>query len=105
MIAMLFPPAFAGLSLLLTTAAAATDCRTRRVPDAIVALVLIPTALAVLLSGDPTQTAISALLGAALMAMPLLILHLAAPASMGFGDVKLAAALGAAIGLLAPMLA
>jgi leader peptidase (prepilin peptidase)/N-methyltransferase len=34
------------------------------------------------------------------MAAPLLILHLASPASMGFGDVKLALLVGAAVGAL-----
>ena len=35
------------------------------------------------------------------MAMPLLVLHLVAPRSMGFGDVKAALVLGAAVGTLA----
>ena len=38
--------------------------------------------------------------GAALMAAPLLVLHLVSPPSMGFGDVKLALLLGAAVGVL-----
>jgi leader peptidase (prepilin peptidase)/N-methyltransferase len=40
------------------------------------------------------------LLGAAAFAGPLLIVHAANPGAMGFGDVKLAAVLGAALGLV-----
>ena len=32
------------------------------------------------------------------MALPLLLMHLASPSSMGFGDVKLAVVVGAAVG-------
>jgi leader peptidase (prepilin peptidase)/N-methyltransferase len=39
------------------------------------------------------------------MAVPLLVLHLVTPAAMGFGDVKLAVALGAGLGVLEPKLA
>jgi leader peptidase (prepilin peptidase)/N-methyltransferase len=39
------------------------------------------------------------------MALPLVLVHLVSPAAMGFGDVKLAVALGAAAGLIAPGLA
>jgi len=42
--------------------------------------------------------------GAAILAGPLLVAHLASPAAMGFGDVKLAVALGAALGLVDPTL-
>ena len=38
------------------------------------------------------------LLGAAVMAGPILLLHLVSPASMGFGDVKASLVLGAAVG-------
>ena len=37
--------------------------------------------------------------GALAMALPLLVLHLATPQAMGFGDVKLAVVLGAAVGV------
>src|SRR5262245_51596122 len=105
MIAMLFPPALAGISFLPAAAAAVADRRTRRIPDVLVALAFVPSALAVVLSHHPTHLAFSAASGAALMALPLLILHLVSPAAMGFGDVKLAAALGATIGVLQPVLA
>ena len=45
------------------------------------------------------------MLGALFLATPLLVLHLIAPTSMGFGDVKAAAALGATLGLIQPELA
>ena len=38
--------------------------------------------------------------GALVMAMPLLALHVASPDAMGFGDVKAALVLGAAIGTI-----
>jgi leader peptidase (prepilin peptidase)/N-methyltransferase len=43
--------------------------------------------------------------GAGFLAGPLLALHLLSPASMGFGDVKLAVVLGAGIGIVHPQLA
>jgi leader peptidase (prepilin peptidase)/N-methyltransferase len=39
-----------------------------------------------------------------LLAVPLLALHLIAPESMGFGDVKAAVPLGATLGLIQPEL-
>ena len=63
-------------------------------------------ALIVLLTADlafgtstSTDPALGELVGgAAAMALPILALHLLSPASMGFGDVKAAALLGAAVG-------
>ncbi len=43
-------------------------------------------------------------LGALTMAGPLLLTHLVRPAAMGFGDVKLAVVMGAALGLVAPVI-
>jgi leader peptidase (prepilin peptidase)/N-methyltransferase len=42
----------------------------------------------------------SMLLGASMMAGPMLLLHLVSPGSMGFGDVKAGVVLGAALGTL-----
>jgi len=49
---------------------------------------------------DPTDP----MLGALAMAGPLSMTHLARPAAMGFGDVKLALVAGAALGLVDPIL-
>jgi leader peptidase (prepilin peptidase) / N-methyltransferase len=101
----LFRSALAGFTFLPAAAAAAADWRTHRIPNRLVVFVLLPALLAVLLGGDPAGRLESLLLGATVMALPLLVLHLAAPAAMGFGDVKLAAALGAGLGVLEPALA
>jgi leader peptidase (prepilin peptidase) / N-methyltransferase len=61
--------------------------------------------VAVMLVADRTALFVSVVVGAAAMALPLLLIHLLAPTAMGFGDVKLAAALGAALGVLEPRLA
>jgi leader peptidase (prepilin peptidase) / N-methyltransferase len=105
----LFRPALAGIAFIPAAAAAVADWRTHRVPDGLVALTLVPALLAVLLpvlrGGDPTRGLLSLSLGAIVMAVPLLLVHLVAPAAMGFGDVKLAAGLGAGLGVLEPELA
>jgi leader peptidase (prepilin peptidase)/N-methyltransferase len=100
----MFQPALAGMMLVPAAAAAATDWRTHRVPNLLVAVALVPALVAVLVVDDRTHWLASLALGAAVMAVPLLFVHLAAPAAMGFGDVKLAAALGAALGVLDPTL-
>jgi leader peptidase (prepilin peptidase) / N-methyltransferase len=101
----LFQPAVAGMMLVPAAAAAASDWRTHRVPDLLVALALVPALIAVLLVDDPMHLFAAVASGVALMAVPLLVLHLVAPVAMGFGDVKLAAALGAGLGVLDPRLA
>jgi leader peptidase (prepilin peptidase)/N-methyltransferase len=50
--------------------------------------------------GRPPEP-VSMLAGAAAMTAPLLVLHLISPRSMGFGDVKVALVLGAALGTVA----
>lgn len=72
--------------------AALVDRAEGRIPDLLVALVAV-VPLALMVTG--ALPAGHLLLGAALAAAPLLAVHLAVPAAMGFGDVKLAAALGA----------
>jgi leader peptidase (prepilin peptidase)/N-methyltransferase len=53
---------------------------------------------------DATVGPVDPVLGALAMAGPLLLTHLVRPAAMGFGDVKLAVVLGAALGLVAPVI-
>lgn len=84
--------------------AAAADAATGRIPDRVVLSVAAPTLAVVVvavLSGGHRVAAGSAL-GLLLIAGPLLLVHLVSPASMGFGDVKLGAALGAVVGVVDP---
>lgn len=80
--------------------AAAVDARTWSVPDELVVLVAAPPVLAAVLTGRLGAV----LLGALILGSPLLVVHVAGPGSLGFGDVKLGAALGLAVGLVEPHL-
>jgi leader peptidase (prepilin peptidase)/N-methyltransferase len=113
---LLFQPALAGTAsiacslagagaLVPATAAAIADWRTHRVPNELVGLALAPALIAVMFADEPVHMLASVVLGMVLMALPLLIVHLIVPPAMGFGDVKLAIALGAGLGVLAPGLA
>ncbi len=90
-----------GLAVAVMTIAALIDVETRRLPNVVVGLSAI-----VLLVGLPLESFLGghrahpgAVVGATLAyAGPLLIMHLISPRSMGFGDVKAAAVLGAALG-------
>lgn len=105
MTAQVFRLAFAATMMIPTAGAAIVDLRTHRVPDVLVSLALVPTALVVMVDAHPTHRLVAVAAGSCLLALPVLFVHLLAPTSMGFGDVKLAAALGAALGVLAPELA
>ncbi|MER7448976.1 prepilin peptidase [Nocardia beijingensis] len=76
-------------------AASCADLRTLRLPNALTgsgAAVILGFALC-------TGRFTIALCGAALLASPYLLVHLAAPAALGAGDAKLAVGLGAAAAL------
>lgn len=100
-----------GILICVTVAVAATaafvDARSGRIPNSLVLLAAMPT-LAVLVAatvgGHGGEASIGVVLGVLAFAAPLFVLHLVAPDALGFGDVKLAAALGAALGLVAPRL-
>ena len=100
------PPPLVGLAvvcaLAFAVAAAVVDVQDRRIPDALVAAIA-GTALVMFVretfDGHAAAAAGSILLGAVVMATPVLVVHVVDPSAMGFGDVKLAAALGAVIGL------
>lgn len=79
-------------------AAALVDLRTRRLPNRLV-LIAAVAAVAGVLVGSP-RAALPAAAGALGLAGPLLAGHLLVPAGIGFGDVKLAAALGLGVGLV-----
>ncbi|MGW4324908.1 prepilin peptidase [Nocardia sp. NPDC004573] len=71
------------------------DLRERRLPNGLTG----SGALTVLGYGLYTGQFTAALLGAALLSAPYLLVHLAAPGALGAGDVKLAAMLGGAAAL------
>ncbi|MFF2550992.1 prepilin peptidase [Nocardia sp. NPDC058058] len=71
------------------------DLRAHRLPN----LLTLPGAVAVLGYGFATGRGTIAVLGALLLAVPYLLVHLCAPAALGAGDVKLALGLGAATAL------
>ncbi len=86
-----------GATLSIAAWAAWVDLRSRRIPNLAVLGAAIPTALVVVWS--PSHAA--GVLAAALVAGgPLMAVHLISPTAMGFGDVKLAAVLGASLGLI-----
>lgn len=82
------------LAIALCVAAAAEDIPRRRIRNAFTAPALV---LALLGSAEPGM----ALLGMLLAPLPLLALAFLSPGGMGLGDVKLAAVIGALVGLAA----
>lgn len=72
-----------------------SDIRTRRLPD----LLTGPGAVVVLGYAAATGRLAAALVGAVLLSVPYLVVHLVTPAAFGAGDVKLAVGLGAAAGM------
>ncbi len=83
--------------------AAAVDSRTGRLPDQLVLITAMPSMAVVVhesVDGRAASTVPAAVLGVLVFAAPLLVVHLVAPDALGFGDVKLAAALGLTIGLV-----
>ncbi|GAB2633513.1 A24 family peptidase [Nocardia goodfellowii] len=71
------------------------DLRERRLPNSLTGTLL----LGVLGYALGTAQFTAAMVGALLLAVPYLLVHLVAPHALGAGDVKLAAGLGAAAGL------
>lgn len=81
----------------IVVVAASIDARTGRLPDAVVLPGLTGALLGAAVSGRLTEV----VAGAALFGVPVLVVHLARPDGMGFGDVKFSALLGAGIALVA----
>ena len=80
-----------------TAAAAAFDAADGRLPDNVV----LPGAAAVLAMAVLADRWATALIGAVLLAGPMLIVHLARPEGFGFGDVKFGLLLGVGLGAVA----
>jgi len=99
---MLDVPIASGVAALAMIPAAIVDAREQRIPDGLVALAAVLFAVLLTLS-VALGTAVSirsVLAGGAVMTVPILALHLTSPAAMGFGDVKAAAVLGMALGVV-----
>lgn len=95
------------LSLGAASVAAAVDARSGRIPNHLVVATAIPVAVVVLVEsadGHGAAALLSGSIGPVVFAGPLLIAHLVSPAAIGFGDVKLAFALGSMLGLVDPLL-
>ena len=88
-------------SMAMATVAAIVDVQTHRLPDVLVVATALPAVVAGAVSGALDDV----VLGAVVFVAPVLAVHLVSPAAMGFGDVKFAAALGGAVGLLDPLCA
>lgn len=80
--------------LVWATVLSAVDLRQRRLPNALT----LSGAAVVLLGSAAGGRGVPALLGAAALGTLYLVVHLADPAGLGGGDVKLAVALGALTG-------
>jgi leader peptidase (prepilin peptidase)/N-methyltransferase len=88
----------------LATAAAIIDARTGRLPDELLLAATFPLVALVVAAafetGDLVAPALAMGAGAAAFSGPVFLIHLVSPAAMGFGDVKLAAVLGFALGVI-----
>jgi leader peptidase (prepilin peptidase)/N-methyltransferase len=94
--------AVAALTIAALVPAAVVDVYERRLPDALVvaaAVVLAITAATAFAFGVEIDIR-SMLAGALVAAGPLAVLHLCSPTAMGFGDVKAAVVIGAALGTM-----
>jgi len=83
-----------GVVLAWLVALSCYDIRARRLPNALT----LPGAAVILLAAGFAGRGLPALAGAAALAAVYLSVHLAAPAAMGAGDVKLAIGLGGLAG-------
>ena len=87
-------------ALLVASIAAVVDIADQRIPDRVVLASLVPTAVVLVIGPDRPWAALAGVVsGAAAFGLPLLLAHLVSPSALGFGDVKLGGALGAALGL------
>ena len=96
-------PFASGLTVAGLTIAALVDVRERRLPDSMI--IAAATVFTICIGIETTTremdlSVIGMVGGVAAFGGPLLVLHLVAPASMGFGDVKAGLVLGAAIGVV-----
>lgn len=99
-------PVASTLTIAALVPAAIVDLHERRLPDvwvgaAAAVFVAAVAVTSVVATDEPITASLAAgIAGAVAMGVPLLVLHLASPAAMGYGDVKAAAVLGAACGIV-----
>jgi leader peptidase (prepilin peptidase)/N-methyltransferase len=101
-VAALGVPVASGVAVLAMIPAMLIDLQVHRIPDpwVVVAGVSFGSALALSIALGQSVSAPNIIAGAAAMALPILCLHLISPTAMGFGDVKAAIVLGAALGVV-----
>lgn len=95
------------VTLAIAATAAVLDARSGRIPDSLVLMAGLPVLAALsaaAVDGHGGQAAIGVALGGIAFAGPLFVMHVVSPEALGFGDVKLAAALGAMLGTVDPRL-
>ena len=90
-------PAASAIAVALLVPAAMVDLGEQRLPNQIIVISALVLAIGLALNSS-TVLARNVTLGVVLAAVPLLVMHLVSPRSMGFGDVKMAIVLGAAVG-------
>lgn len=98
-------PLAAALPVALLVIPCLVDLLDRRLPNRmllVAAIAGLVAAAVTLLRGGEIDLR-SATLGTLAFAGPLLVMHVVAPGSMGFGDVKIAVILGAAVGVIDPV--
>ncbi len=93
-------------TLIPASLAAICDARIARLPNRLVVMTALPAVLLVIIDVGRGQTeALGYVVGGSIvMTLPILMIHLVSPSAMGFGDVKLAAALGLPLGATDPRL-
>ncbi len=97
--------ALIGLVVAVAVLAAIVDVRTSRIPNPLIAAATVPTLAVIALEssqGSGARAALAVTLGVLGVAGPMFVVHMVSPAALGFGDVKLGAALGGALGLIDP---
>ncbi|MEO1055327.1 MAG: prepilin peptidase [Actinomycetota bacterium] len=96
------PPLASVITIAALLPAAVVDIHERRLPNPLVGLAALALATALTLGtiGGASWPVASVVAGLAVAALPPLALHLVSPDAIGFGDVKAAAVLGAAVGVV-----
>lgn len=95
-------PLASGIAVAIMMIGALVDVAERRIPNSVTLAAVIGLVLCCLGSAaiGSDVDAGSALIGAGMMAAPLIVVHVGSPEAMGLGDVKAAIVLGAAAGLV-----
>lgn len=90
-------PVASAIAVALLVPAAMVDIVEQRLPNQIIVTSALALAVGLVFSSSDVLAS-NVVLGVVLLASPLMLMHLLSPSSMGFGDVKMALVLGAAVG-------